>query len=68
MWSFRWRSVNRTALGRELKQLDLGKNRRITFYSLGAAYALLLDSTQPGWKQMYESAPFVLTSLLKPTQ
>jgi hypothetical protein len=56
---------NRLTLKRELHQLDLGKNRRISFYSLGAAYALLLDSTQPGWKQVYESTPFVMTALLK---
>ena len=56
---------NRISLRRELDQLDLGKDRRISFYSLGAAYALLLDSTQPGWKQKYESTPFVLTVLLK---
>ena len=56
---------NRISLRRELDQLDLGKDRRISFYSLGAAYALLLDSTHPGWKQRYESTPFVLTVLLK---
>ena len=56
---------NRVALKRELEGLDLGKNRRISFYSLGAAYALLLESIQPGWKQTYESRPFVLTALLK---
>jgi len=55
----------RLALRRELEQLDLEKNRRISFYPLGAAYALLLDSTQPGWKQTYESTPFVMTPLLK---
>jgi hypothetical protein len=56
---------NRIALRRELDQLDLGNTRRISFYSLGAAYALLLDSSQPGWKQTYESTPFVLTPLLR---
>ena len=56
---------NRIALRQELNQLDLGNNRRSSFYSLGAAYALLLDSSQPGWKQTYESTPFVLTELLK---
>ena len=59
---------NRIALRRELDQLDLGKNRRVSFYSIGAAYALLLDSTRPGWKQMYESTPFVITALLKAGQ
>jgi hypothetical protein len=56
---------NRIALRRELSRLDLGKSRRISFYPLGAAYALLLESTQPGWKQRYESTPFVLTRLLE---
>ena len=56
---------HRIALRRELNRLDLGKNRRLGFYSLGSAYALLLDAIQPGWKQIYESAPFVLTPLLK---
>ena len=53
------------ALRRELNRLDLGKTRRISFYSLGAAYALLLDSTQADWEQTYESAPFTLTALLQ---
>lgn len=56
---------NRIALRRELDRMDLGKNRRISFYSLGAAYALLLDSTHEGWKQKYESTRFMLTPLLK---
>ena len=57
---------NRVTLRRELDRFDLGKNRRISFYSIGAAYALLLDSARPGWKDMYESTPFVMTALLKP--
>ena len=56
---------SRTALKRELDGLDLRKNRRISFDPLGAAYALLLESTQADWKQTYESRPFVLTALLK---
>ena len=57
---------NYIRLRQELDQLDLGKDRRISFYSLGAAYALLLEASQPGWKQMYESMPFVMSALLKP--
>jgi hypothetical protein len=57
---------NRVALRRELDRLDLGKNRRISFYPLGAAYALLLEASGPGWKQMYQSMPFVMPELLKP--
>jgi hypothetical protein len=52
-------------LRRELDHLDLGKNRRISFYSLGAAYALVLESIQTDSKQTYESTPFVLTALVK---
>jgi hypothetical protein len=57
---------NRLRLTRELEQLDLSKNRRISFYSIGAAYAMLLEHTRPGWKQVYQSMPFVLTPLLRP--
>jgi hypothetical protein len=56
---------NRISLIRELNQLDLGKDRRVSFYAIGAAYATLLEQTQPGWKQVYESTPFVLTPLLR---
>ncbi len=56
---------NGIALRRELDRFDLGKNRRISFYPLGAAYALLLESSRPGWKQTYQATPFVMTPLLK---
>jgi hypothetical protein len=55
-----------TALKRELETIDLGKDRRISFYPLGAAVAFLLDSTRAGWERQYAAEPFVLTSLLKP--
>jgi hypothetical protein len=31
----------------------LGRDRRVTFYPIGAATALLLDETNPGWKEGY---------------
>jgi hypothetical protein len=55
----------RRALQRELERFDLRKNRRVSFYSLGAAYALLLERINPQWKQMYEATPFVMTELLE---
>jgi hypothetical protein len=52
------------ALRRELRSLDLGKQRRISFYTLGAALAMLLDPSDPGWKRRYQAAPFEMTPLL----
>jgi hypothetical protein len=48
---------------RELEQLDLAKQRRVAFYPIGAAWALLLDATRPDWKQAYIRKPFVLPDL-----
>ena len=52
------------ALRRELEEFDLGRNRRTSFYPLGAAMALLLELTRPGWMRQYEAAPFTMSSLL----
>lgn len=52
-------------LRRDLEQLDLGRERRLAFYPLGAAIALLLEETDPGWRRTYLERPFVLASLLK---
>lgn len=38
---------------RELQALDLGASRRVSFYPVGAAIALLLDQTTPDWKERY---------------
>jgi len=54
----------RRRLRRELEHLELGRERRVAFYSLGAAIALLLEETRPDWKQAYESRPFALPELL----
>jgi hypothetical protein len=57
----------RESLRRELTQLDLEKQRRVAFYPLGAAIALLLEQTRPARKRAYAERPFELASLLKPT-
>jgi hypothetical protein len=51
-------------LRRELERFDLQRQRRVSFYPLGAAVAVLLDSTRPNWRQQYEAAPFMLSPLL----
>jgi len=57
----------RRSLRRELEELNLGKQRRVAFYPLGAAIALLLEETQPDWKRAYAERPFELATLLQPT-
>ncbi|MGN6393089.1 MAG: hypothetical protein ACTHM9_12715 [Gemmatimonadales bacterium] len=52
------------ALRRELDALTLGSSRRVAFYPLGAAIALLLDQIRPDWKRVYTERPFTLASLL----
>jgi hypothetical protein len=54
----------RRDLLRELERNDLKRNKRVSFYPIGAAIALLLDQTRPGWKQAYTASPFSLTALL----
>jgi hypothetical protein len=51
-------------LRRELAQLDLARDRRVAFYPVGAAMALLLDTTRVDWKQAYARRPFALAALL----
>jgi len=47
----------------KLDQLDLGGQRRVAFYPIGAAWALLLDRTRRDWKHAYVEHPFVLPDL-----
>jgi hypothetical protein len=54
----------RRGLRRELEHLVLGRQRRIAFYPIGAATALLLEETRPGWKRAYGERPFELAALL----
>ncbi|HYC32055.1 MAG TPA: hypothetical protein VEB59_07165 [Gemmatimonadales bacterium] len=51
-------------LRRELEELDLGRQRRVALYPVGAAMALLLDETRPGWKGAYRERPLRLSDLL----
>ena len=51
-------------LRRELEQLDLAERRRVAFYPIGAAWALLLDQTRPDWKRVYARQPFTLPALV----
>jgi hypothetical protein len=48
----------------ELAQLDLARQRRVAFYPIGAALALLLDETRVDWKRAYTRQPFTLPDLL----
>ena len=50
-------------LRRELEQLDLARQRRVAFYPIGAALALLLDDSGVDWKRAYTRRPFMLPDL-----
>jgi hypothetical protein len=56
---------NRTTLRRELSNIDLGEDRRISFYPIGAALGQLLDLVNPRWQQRYRAEPFEVSSLLR---
>ncbi|NIO29268.1 MAG: hypothetical protein GTO29_12030 [Candidatus Latescibacteria bacterium] len=43
-----------------LAQVDLEEKRRVAFYSLGAAEALVLDAACPGWHRCYFENKFFL--------
>jgi len=58
----------RRSVRRELEQLALGRQRRVAFYPLGAAMALLLEETRSDWKRAYADRPFALAALLSATQ
>jgi hypothetical protein len=62
-----YREASDSALRRlrsELAQLDLAERRRVAFYPIGAAWALLLDQTRTDWKRIYTRRPFTLPDLL----
>lgn len=48
-------------LARQLKELCLARERRVAFYSLGAALALLLERSDGGWKARYQQDLFSLS-------
>lgn len=54
----------RRLLVRELEGMDPMQDRRVSFYPIGAAIALLLDRVEPGWKRRYAERPFDLSTLL----
>jgi hypothetical protein len=53
-----------SSLARELEGLDLARQRRVAFYPVGAAMALLLEKTSFDWKRAYARRPFALAALL----
>ncbi len=56
----------RRGLLQELEETDLQRNRRVSFYPIGAAIALLLDrTTGQVWKEAYSRRPFALAALLE---
>ncbi len=57
-------SRSEAALRRELAGLELGRDRRVVFYPLGAALALLADRQGPGWKRRYATEKFQLGELI----
>jgi hypothetical protein len=52
----------RSRLGSELAELNLGRDRRVAFYSIGAGLAMLLDRSDRSWKRRYQGRLFTLLS------
>jgi len=50
----------RRDLARQLAELSLGRERRVAFYPLGAALAVLLERGGGEWKDRYRHHPFSL--------
>jgi hypothetical protein len=50
----------RQELMSQLAAPDLAALRRVSFYAYGAGLALLLERTEPGWKERYETPRFHL--------
>jgi len=55
------------ALREELTGMDLGRDRRVVFYPLGAAFALLADRQGPSWKRRYSREKLRLSDIISPT-
>ena len=49
-----------------LESARLGEQKRVAFYAVGAAIALLLDETSPAWKTKYFEQPFLLEAYFSP--
>ncbi|HEY9505405.1 MAG TPA: hypothetical protein VIQ27_05515 [Gemmatimonadales bacterium] len=52
----------RRRLGTELAALDLGRDRRVAFYPIGAGIAALLERSEAGWRERYQHRLFSLMS------
>lgn len=48
----------RAGIERELAEPDLAGRRRISFYAMGAGLALVLDDTDPSWRERYRTHKF----------
>jgi hypothetical protein len=55
----------RAQMRKELSHIDLAKDRRVTFYPIGAAMALVLDQRAVGWRRRYFSAGYSLDPHLR---
>jgi len=55
----------RRTMIRDLETLDLARQRRVAFYPIGAAVAVLLEQTRSDWQRAYQERPFALTELLQ---
>src|SRR4051794_10666151 len=47
----------------ELRSSDLARSRRVVFYPVGAATAMLLDGVAPGWRAKYLGGGYSLDAL-----
>lgn len=56
----------RNALLASLDKPNLREEKRVAFYALGAAIAMLLDETSPGWKRGYNERPFEIDGYFAP--
>jgi hypothetical protein len=54
----------RRKLGEDLEEMSLGRDRRVSFYALGAGLATLLQRIRSDWKTAYERHPFALAELV----
>jgi hypothetical protein len=45
---------------RELEELSLAQMKRVAFYPVGAAEAMILDAASPGWRRRYFTEKFEL--------
>lgn len=53
------------AMERQLTTLDLGEQKRVAFYALGAAEALMIEAAWPEWREAYLAQPYALGPLLE---